>query len=140
MSYLTKLYELAAALDESASNEGCEADLMVVGSAQLWDLLQFVRLLKAANERQESPGQADAADLIRLTSDLKTTSVALSQAMQHSEKAGKFVERIAGLSIWGYDKDDGTPYKECEEPSDGYLDSHCCLMDAIKEARGILGY
>lgn len=164
MSYLNKLYELSAALNESASNDGCEADLMVVGSAQLWDLLQFVRLLKASNKGQEPSVQTDAESICerlldseehageaaipevaedavevinRLTTGLKATQVALSQAMQHSEKAGKLVERIAGLSIWDYDKNDGTPYEECEEPGDGYLDSHCCLMDAIEEAREI---
>ena len=50
MSNLNQLFELADALNSSASNEGCEADLTVVGSAQLWVLLQFVRLLKASVE------------------------------------------------------------------------------------------
>ncbi|HCF9660092.1 TPA: hypothetical protein NI776_001819 [Pseudomonas aeruginosa] len=60
-----------------------------------------------------------------------------SQPVLHSDEALKFVERIAELSIWSYDKSDGTPYKECEEPSDGYIDSHSCLMDLIEEARKI---
>ena len=46
-----------------------------------------------------------------------------------------FVHQVAGLSLWSYDRDDGTPYRECEPPSDGFLDSHCCLMDLIEEAR-----
>jgi hypothetical protein len=36
--------------------------------------------------------------------------------------------------------EDGTPqneFDECEEPSDGYLDSHMCLMSAIENARKI---
>ncbi|WP_341744733.1 hypothetical protein [Azonexus hydrophilus] len=163
MSYLNKLYVLAADLDESSSNEGCEADLMVVGAAQLWELLQFVRLLKASNEglgqieaesickrlldSEEHAVEAaipevaeDAVEVInRLDAALKATQVALSQAMQHSEKAGKFVEQIAGLSIWDYGKNDGTPYKECEYPSDGHVDSHCCLMDLVEQARLIQG-
>lgn len=49
--------------------------------------------------------------------------------------AYSFVDQVASLSIWSYDKDDGTPYQECEEPADGYLDSHCALMALIEEAR-----
>lgn len=80
----------------------------------------------------------DAVALIkRLAASLKATQQALSQSMQHSESAGKFVEHIAGLGIWDYDKNDGTPYQECEEPTDGYLDSHCCLMESIEVARTI---
>lgn len=164
MSYLNKLYQLATALNESASNEGCEAGLMVVGDAQLWELLQFIRRLKASNEGQEPSGQEeaericerlldseehgveaaipgvaeDAVEVInRLTTGLKATQVALSQAMQYSEKAGQFVQQVAGLSIWSYDQDDGSPYQECERPSEGFLDSHCTLMENIEAARRI---
>lgn len=165
MSILNRLFELADTLNDSASNEGREAGLMVVGSAQLRDLLQYVKLLKAASQTQDSSDLAVAksicerlldseehaveaaipdvaedavAAITRLSAALAATQVALSQAMQHSEKPGKFVERIAGFSIWDYDKNDGTPYEECEEPGDGYLDSHCCLMESIEEAREIL--
>lgn len=48
------------------------------------------------------------------------------------------VRRIAALSIWGFDNDDGEPYDECEEPDDGYNDSHTCLMGLIEEARELL--
>lgn len=48
-----------------------------------------------------------------------------------------FVEQIANLRIWGYDQDDGSTYLECPEPSDGYLDSHCCLMGLIEQARAL---
>lgn len=46
-----------------------------------------------------------------------------------------FVHEVAGLSIWGYDNDDGEPYQECRTPSDGFLDSHQCLMGLIEQAR-----
>lgn len=49
--------------------------------------------------------------------------------------AYSFVDQVASLSIWSYDQDDGNPYAECEEPADGYLDSHCALMALIEEAR-----
>lgn len=49
--------------------------------------------------------------------------------------ADQFVEEVANLSIWGYDRDDGTPYKECEEPDDGFMDSHEALMTLIEKAR-----
>jgi hypothetical protein len=51
--------------------------------------------------------------------------------------AGRFVHALAGLSIWSYDRKDGTPYTECAEPADGFLDSHTCLMQLIEEARQI---
>lgn len=47
----------------------------------------------------------------------------------------RFVDQVAALNIWGYDTDDGSPYTECEEPSEGFLDSHCCLMGLVEEAR-----
>jgi hypothetical protein len=31
----------------------------------------------------------------------------------------RFVDQVASLSIWSYDKDDGTPHQECDEPADG---------------------
>lgn len=46
-----------------------------------------------------------------------------------------FVDQVASLSIWSYDKDDGTPYQECKEPDDGFMDSHEVLMALIEEAR-----
>lgn len=79
----------------------------------------------------------DAAEEIRrLSAALTATQTALSQAMQHAEKADRFVADVASLSIWGYDRDDGTPYQEIEEPDDEN-DSHDCLMGLIERARGI---
>lgn len=46
-----------------------------------------------------------------------------------------FLRQIAALLIWSYDDNDGTPYQECQPPSDGFLDSHYCLMDLIEQAR-----
>ena len=51
---LQKLFDLTKALDDSSSQEGCEADLAVVSSAQLWDLVQYVGLLKKASEAAAS--------------------------------------------------------------------------------------
>lgn len=51
----------------------------------------------------------------------------------------RFVDQVAGMSIWEYDRDDGTLYQECAEPGDGFLDSHCSLMALIEEARKLKG-
>lgn len=59
MSNLNKLFDLTDALNESGSNEGCEADLMVVSSARLWDLTQYVRLLKAVEQSQNVEDHAN---------------------------------------------------------------------------------
>ena len=49
-----------------------------------------------------------------------------------------FVERVADLHIWDHDQENGNPYEELDEPpSDGYLDSHTCLMNLIETARKI---
>lgn len=48
------------------------------------------------------------------------------------------VSRIAALSIWGFDNDAGKPYDECEEPDEGFNDSHTCLMELIEDARKVL--
>ncbi len=163
MSKLNRLYELMTAVSTSASNEGCEAGLMVVGYTELWDLLQYIRLLKASNEgQQDSAENADTESICRrlvdseehavkaavpevafeatevikrLSGALKATQSALSQAMQYAEKADKFVHQVGALSIWSYDRNDGTPYQECDEPADGFVDSHTCLMDLIEQAR-----
>lgn len=51
--------------------------------------------------------------------------------------ADQFVEDVANLSIWSYDRDDGKPYEECEEPDDGFMDSHEALMGLIEKARNL---
>lgn len=69
-------------------------------------------------------------------------SETLRQLLQHMtqldaerDKAMVFVTEVANLSMWDYDNSDGKPYKECPIPSDGFLDSHCCLMELIAQAR-----
>lgn len=47
----------------------------------------------------------------------------------------RFVNTIAGMSIWGFDKDNGDRYEECNEPDDGESDSHMALMGLIEDAR-----
>lgn len=55
-------------------------------------------------------------------------------AAKHAE-VDAFIRQIAVLLIWSYDDNDGTPYQECQSPSDGFLNSHCCLMNLIEQAR-----
>ena len=109
VNVMSKLNKLVSALSDSASNEGCTDDLVVVSAANLWELQQFVRLLPEAN---------DAAGC---------------------EKDAVFIKDVAEMSIWDYGKHDGSMYNECEEPRDGYLDSHLCLMELIERAREIRG-
>jgi len=119
MSYLNKLFDLADDLSNSASSEGCDDSLIVVGSKELRELLQWVRLLKASTQVQDPSNHADAEIICkrlvdseehaleaaippvaeeavetinRLSSALAATQHALSQAMQHSETANKLVE------------------------------------------------
>lgn len=61
-----------------------------------------------------------------------------AQAEGVEKKALDLVKQIADFKIWDYDRNDGTPYQECEEPGDGHVDSHTALMDLIESARIIL--
>ena len=49
----------------------------------------------------------------------------------------QLVDELAQMSIWDFDNDEGNPYSECEEPAEGYLDSHVALMFLIEKARRI---
>ncbi len=60
------------------------------------------------------------------------------KAVSVEEKAVALAKQIADFKIWDYDRDDGTPYEECEEPDDGHMDSHTALMGMIEAARSIL--
>ena len=148
-----KLFDLAADLDNSASNEGCEASLMVVEAQPLWDLMQYVKLLKASSQAlpqeaatirdrlQDSEEHATESAIPEVAEDaaelIAKLATALAVAEQRADTAEKFVGRVAGLSVWDCDMDDGTPYAECEEPADGYEDSHNALMGLIEDARKI---
>jgi hypothetical protein len=62
-------------------------------------------------------------------------NLAFSPASEQALALHSFVEMVAAMNIWSYDQDSGEPYKECEEPADGFLDSHCALMNLIEDAR-----
>lgn len=63
----------------------------------------------------------------------------IRQLLTVPKKEREFIKQIASMSIWDYDREDGAPYKECAEPGDGFLDSHCSLMALIEEARKLGG-
>lgn len=72
-----------------------------------------------------------------LEKEIRRLQAELSLSKQREKEVMAFAQCVANLSIWGYGTDDGDVYKECEEPSDGYLDSHTCLMSLIERARAI---
>jgi len=96
-----------------------------------------VRLLDSeehAGEAAIPAVAADAADMItRLSTALHATQTARSGAMQYSEVAGRFVQQVAGVGIWDYDD-----LNEIVRPTEGFLDSHCTLMELVNEARGLV--
>lgn len=80
--------------------------------------------------------------------DLNGTAIKLKEALRllnatrEDEETGKpagrlvrFVNQVATLNIWEYNADDGSSYQECRAPTEGFLDSHCCLMGLVQEAR-----
>lgn len=80
------LYGLASDLELTASKEGVEEGLMVVGASELWAVLQEVSRLKKEAEAEPAEGERPAQAVERLTAALKSTQVALAQAMQHAEE------------------------------------------------------
>jgi len=78
------LYGLASDLELTASKEGVEEGLMVIGASELWAVLQEVSRLK--KEAEAEPAERPAQAVERLTAALKSTQVALAQAMQHAEE------------------------------------------------------
>lgn len=159
---LNKLFELADALENSSNNEGCDVDLTVVGSAQLWNLLQHVlalrflmglsKLFELADALRNSSskegydadltvvGSAQLWDLLQHVRQLKAVAQAQDTQAQEMaenvvEQSRAFVKRIASLKKWGEPDENGNSF----EPSDGLDDSHSCLMELIDEARGISG-
>ena len=131
-----KLWVDIGCLDELRTKLTGKPSVSTVDSSRMCE-----RLLDPMEYRDGSfvPSVAnDAVKVIQhLTTALKATQTAHSQTMQYVERADKFVARTAALSIWGHDRNDGTPYEECEEPSEGYADSHECLMNLIEAARDV---
>ena len=101
-------------------------------SPQVDQLIILIEQLQASARKAESQDTALIVDGALLEQAAKQAA-ALRAPQQPSPE--DFVSRVAGLSIWDYDQNDGTPYQECEEPTAGYLDSHTALMDLIEEAR-----
>jgi len=54
-------------------------------------------------------------------------------------KRFEFAEQVANLKMWDYSNDSPGHFGECTPPSDGYDDSHSCLMKLIEEARVLTG-
>lgn len=56
---------------------------------------------------------------------------ALGRLLKRADAALQFAEQVSGLSIWDYEDFNN----ECGRPDEGFLDSHCALMELIVEAR-----
>lgn len=56
------------------------------------------------------------------------------------QSAIDFVEQVARLRLWDWSDNDGNLVSECEEPAEGWLDSHVSLMELIESARTISGH
>lgn len=86
------------------------------------------------------PGRARllfSNSLEQILNEVPNTAAANSST--EGSSAASFLSSVARLSMWSYARSNGTPYNECEEPSEGFLDSHCTLMELIEEARRLVG-
>jgi hypothetical protein len=87
------------------------------------------------------PGRARllfSNSLEQILNEVPNTAAANSST-EGSSAASFLKQQVARLSMWSYARSNGTPYNECEEPSEGFLDSHCTLMELIEEARRLVG-
>jgi hypothetical protein len=86
------------------------------------------------------PGRARllfSNSLEQILNEVPNTAAANSST--EGSSAASFLSSVARLSMWSYARSNGTPYNECEEPSEGFLDSHCTLGELIEEARRLVG-
>ena len=93
-------------------------------------------------ERIHADPKLDAFPIYRLSSEsigiIKRQGIDISR-LTPAESALELVNAIARMNIWSYDNDKGDDYAECDEPSEGFLDSHCALMSLIEQSRKIAG-
>ncbi|MDI9689731.1 hypothetical protein [Burkholderia cenocepacia] len=131
----------AAEVDDGDNDVRTDADCLNVSETEFW----FSAYLKHTDveilsERKRISELVEFFGIVAETGNpddgapVPSEVASPATAVQRPEVEA-FVHQVAGLSLWSYDRDDGTPYRECEPPSDGFLDSHCCLMDLIEEAR-----
>lgn len=125
--------------DEEGEEDGntvrTDCDCLNVTGTEFW-FTAYIKhsSLRVASERQSI---AELASFFGLSTDADWKDEP-THTPQGNQAAVQFVQHVAGLSIWDYDQNDGTRYAECEEPDDGYLDSHNALMGMIEGAREAL--
>ena len=86
-----------------------------------------------------------------ICSDCFNAGLDATPTQQSQEDSGatpqEFVAQVASLRIWDYDSDQKTAEEvagvdadgdEMRTPDEGFLDSHCCLMGLIEQARQML--
>lgn len=83
--------------------------------------------------------EGDAFDAVQTALehfDIPSTMVLVTAAQL---KRQEFADRVADLKMWDFSNDSPGHFGECAPPSEGYDDSHCCLMNLIEEARELTG-
>lgn len=131
----------AATVEDRESFLDTEADCLNVTGTDFWfsayvrhSFVEVRSKRKPIRDLQEFFGIVSApkqpVDGVQAPQEAQSQAVAAKRA-----EADAFVQQVAALRIWRYDDNDGTPYEECRPPSDGFLDSHYCLMDLIEQAR-----
>lgn len=98
----------------------------------------YLREIRAENLDGSEPALGNLLDQITtLFLQREWAKVEPQNIVAEGNPATEFVNRMAGFNIWSWDNDSGEAYRECEEPSEGFIDSHCSLMEMIEEARKI---
>lgn len=130
---------VAAVYDDNLNGEvtGFEVAATDICRSYMRDIYKDLRSDYEGMMTDEAISDTCQANDWLFTADGRFFRGGLSHAHTRASSAA-FVESVAGLSIWDYDKGDGTPYEECDEPAEGYLDSHVCLMQLIEQARSML--
>jgi hypothetical protein len=99
-------------------------------------LSTHAELLKAASEGEHN---VDLPELAEKACDLiEKLRAATAQLQAQNSVMQTFVGRVSELRMWDYDDDEGNRYQECDEPDDGYGDSHDALMGLIEMSRDLV--
>lgn len=99
-------------------------------------LSTHAELMKAASEGEHN---VDLPELAEKAGDLiEKLRTATAQLQAQNSVMQTFVDRVSELRMWDYDDDQGNQYQECDEPDDGYGDSHDALMGLIEISRDLV--
>lgn len=109
MHHINKLLALLDDLNESASSEGCSADLMVVSSSALWDVMQAAKVIKADLQSRPTVSAVSEAD----TGTALVTEISSMTVARFQQIAARLLAKHYGLQLNDTFLDDEMIVQDC---------------------------